>query len=76
MDMVGEKILCIKMKGVNSVKSGEIGIIQYVDGLYNIHVKWNNGSTLSLIPHLDEFEILTLKKERELKLKKLKKNEN
>lgn len=32
------------------VQPGEQGTVVYVDGLNTIHVEWNNGSNLGLIP--------------------------
>lgn len=38
------------------IKSGAIGIVKLVDDMGTIHVKWDNGRTLGLIPQVDEFE--------------------
>lgn len=55
----GTKIKLIKM--VNDpfpVKPGTIGIVESVDDAGTIHMHWQSGSSLGLIPGIDEFEIL------------------
>lgn len=37
---------------------GSEGTIEFVDDLGQIHVKWDNGSSLALIPEFDEYEII------------------
>jgi hypothetical protein len=54
---VGKRIRIIEMKGEN-FKSGTEGTITHIDDMCNIHVKWDNGSTLSVIPDEDRYEIL------------------
>lgn len=53
---VGKRIRIIEMKGEN-FPSGMEGVITSVDDMCNIHVKWDNGSTLSVIPDEDRYEI-------------------
>ena len=38
--------------------SGDEGTIKFIDGIGQIHVQWDNGSTLALIPGEDQYEIL------------------
>lgn len=55
----GTKIKLIKM--VNDpfpVKPGTIGMVESVDDAGTIHMHWQSGSSLGLIPGIDEFEIL------------------
>lgn len=53
------KIELIKMYDyINSVPSGTIGIVEFVDDIGNISVKWENGSTTNLIKGIDEYKIL------------------
>lgn len=42
---------------------GTKGIIDFVDDAGQIHVNWENGSALALIPHEDNFHIVGSKKE-------------
>lgn len=39
-----------------SVPVGEIGIIDFVDDIGTIHINWECGSSLGLIPNVDKFE--------------------
>jgi hypothetical protein len=41
-----------------SLKPGDLGTVQYICDAGTLHIKWDNGSTLGLIPGVDEFEIL------------------
>ena len=53
----GTTIRCIKMNDpIHSIPSGMKGEVEYVDALGYIHMKWENGSNLTLIPTKDTFE--------------------
>lgn len=55
----GTKVQLIKMYDyISPVSSGTIGSVDFIDDIGNIHMKWENGSRLSLIAGLDEFRIL------------------
>ena len=54
----GLKVKLIKMYDLYAPPTGTIGIIKCVDGAGNILVNWENGSSLSLISVIDEFEII------------------
>lgn len=41
------------------IEAGSIGEVDYVDDGGNIHMNWENGSTLSLIEEADSFEIIS-----------------
>ncbi len=41
------------------IPDGTIGEVQYVDDAGNIHMKWQNGRTLSLIDGVDDFEVIS-----------------
>lgn len=58
----GTKIKCIKLEdSFNPIPSGTVGSVEYVDDANQIHMNWENGSSLALIPELDEFEIIERK---------------
>ena len=38
------------------VESGTQGTVEFVDDMGQIHMKWDNGRTLALIPDADEFK--------------------
>jgi hypothetical protein len=48
-ELKGKSVRCIKMNDEYPVPSGTIG---------TIHVKWDNGSMLGLVPNEDIYEIL------------------
>ena len=41
------------------VPDGTVGDVQYIDDAGNIHMKWQNGRTLSLIDGVDDFEVIS-----------------
>lgn len=55
---LGTKVKLIKMDGEPQMPSGMTGMVRYVDDANQIHVCWDNGSTLALVPEVDEFEII------------------
>lgn len=58
----GTKIEIIEMQDeYNPVPTGTIGYVDFVDSEGQIHMNWNNGSTLALIVGIDKFKILDLK---------------
>lgn len=52
------KIKLIKMNDKQAVPAGTIGVVDFVDDIGTIHMKWENGSTLGLVVGEDEFEII------------------
>ena len=67
-DLIGHRVRCDEMYawidslGVEdkSAKAlaGVCGIVTSIDGMGQIHVKWDNGSTLALNAFVDKFTIL------------------
>ena len=56
----GTKIRLVYMNDpVNPVPPGTVGIVTDVDDIGNIHMKWENGSSLALIDGADVFEVMT-----------------
>lgn len=51
----GTRVKCIRMSGETSVKSGDLGTVNFVDDAGQIHVNWDNGSSLALIPGEDSY---------------------
>lgn len=49
----GDRIELICMKDSNGVPSGTKGTVDFVDDAGNVHMKWDNGSTLSFLPEID-----------------------
>lgn len=54
----GTKVQLIRMDDPQAPPAGTHGVITHVDDAGNIHVSWDNGSGLSLIPGEDEFKII------------------
>lgn len=55
----GTRIELIKMDDPYApVPSGTKGTVDFVDDMGTIHMIWDNGRTLALIPEVDKFEII------------------
>lgn len=56
----GTRIRLIHMSEeiAQAVPAGTIGIVTNVDYIGTIHMAWETGSSLGLIPEVDEFEIV------------------
>lgn len=54
----GTRIKLIRMVDIHSIPSGTKGTVELVDDMGTIHMKWDNGRALGLIPEIDEFEII------------------
>lgn len=62
-EIKGKRIRLLRMEDpYTKLKSGDEGTITGVDDLNQIMVKWDSGSSLSLIPNVDEYEILESRK--------------
>lgn len=58
-ELTGKKVKLIKMVDpYTDLKSGDMGVIDFVDDAGQIQVSWENGSKLALIPGVDQYEIL------------------
>lgn len=42
-----------------TIKPGDKGTLDFIDDVGTLHVKWDNGSFLGLIPGEDKFTFLT-----------------
>jgi len=47
------------MEGEQSVPPGSRGVVDHVDDIGQIHMKWENGSCLALNIEVDRFDIIT-----------------
>ncbi len=55
----GTRIQLIKMfDKIHPVPEGTKGIVDFVDDIGTIHMKWENGSSLGLITGVDKFKII------------------
>lgn len=62
-EIIGKRVRLLRMEDpYTKLKSGDEGVVTGVDDLNQIMVKWDDGSSLSLIPNIDEYEILESRK--------------
>lgn len=54
----GTKVELQSMAGETQMPSGLTGVVKFVDDIGSIHVSWENGSSLALIPGEDEFQVI------------------
>ena len=54
----GTRVRLFSMTGEPQMQEGLAGTVRFVDDIGSIHVNWENGSTLALIPDEDDFEIV------------------
>ena len=55
----GTKICCDNMADdLAPIESGTIGKVDFVDDAGQIHVNWQNGRTLALVPETDSFHVV------------------
>ena len=55
----GTPIRLYSMEGEQTVPPGSRGVVDHVDDIGQIHMKWENGSSLALIVEEDRFDIIT-----------------
>jgi hypothetical protein len=58
MTLKSQRVRLIQMSDPDPIQPGEIGEIQFQDGIGQLHVKWESGRTLALIPGEDQFEFI------------------
>ena len=57
-ELVGKRVELIYMCDDQTPEPGTKGVIKRVDDIGIIHVDWENGSNLGLIPDEDKYRIL------------------
>lgn len=58
-ELAGKRVRCIEMiDDPNPIQSGAMGTILFTDDAGIVHVAWDNGRSLSLIPDIDRWEII------------------
>lgn len=55
---IGRTIVIIKMDDPQAPPPHTRGVIQHIDGIGQIHVDWENGSTLAVQPMNDVYKII------------------
>lgn len=57
--IIGKRIKMIKMNNEPyPVEPGTMGTVKFIDDSGQIHVNWDNGRTLAIIPRIDEYQIM------------------
>ena len=51
----GTRIQLIAMSGESDMPSGLMGTVDFVDDIGQLHMKWDNGRSLALVPGEDDF---------------------
>ena len=60
---IGTKIQLISMRDEKyPILPRTIGEVTHIDDLGSIHMKWQNGSSLALIPKVDSFKVVAAEK--------------
>ncbi len=59
----GTRIRLDYMADSRGVPAGTEGTVLTVDSIGQIHMKWDNGRTLALVPETDSFSIISAKEE-------------
>jgi hypothetical protein len=54
----GKRIRLIKMDDIQAPPPGTMGTIKFIDGIGQIHIAWDNGSSLAVQPENDEYQII------------------
>ena len=52
----GSRLRLISMDDPHGVPEGTVGEVELVDDIGQIHVRWETGSGLALIPEVDRFQ--------------------
>ncbi len=65
----GSRIQLIRMNDpYHPVPPNTYGTVEFVDDGGNIHMKWDNGRTLALVPGADKFQKIKLERSPEMKM--------
>lgn len=55
---VGAIVVLDQMDDIQAPPAGTTGKVSYIDDIGNIHVRWETGSSLALIPEVDKFHVV------------------
>ncbi len=55
----GTRIQLIAMSGESDMPSGLMGTVNFVDGIGQLQMKWDNGRSLALVPGVDRFNTVS-----------------
>lgn len=71
---IGDTIILEEMVGEN-LPNGLKGTIRKIDDIGQIHVNWENGSSLAIDPKIDKFEVIKQKEIQQINLEETKNTE-
>lgn len=54
----GTRVELIHMDDKYSPEEGTRGTVKFVDGIGQIHVNWDSGSSLALVPEVDKWRVI------------------
>lgn len=58
---VGDRVRLIYTSDqYTNLKRGDEGTVFSIDSMGTVHIKWDNGSNLGLIPHEDRWEVISV----------------
>ena len=57
-ELIGKRIKMLYMEDNFPVPPNTMGTIKNIDDMNVSHVKWDNGSTLGVLPDIDKYVIL------------------
>jgi hypothetical protein len=56
---VGDRVRLVTVSDEwTDLEPGSLGTVTFIDSLGTVHVDWDSGSQLGLVPGQDEFEVL------------------
>ena len=55
---IGTTLELVEMQGEKQMPKGLRGVVTHIDDAAQIHVKWQNGSSLAIIPEIDKFVVI------------------
>ena len=58
--LIGRRLRLVRCNDANTtLLPGDLGTVSHVDDIGTVHVEWDNGSTLGLVPREDAWTILS-----------------
>ena len=55
---IGTTLELVEMQGEKQMPKGLRGVVTHIDDVAQIHVRWQNGSSLAIIPEVDKFVVI------------------
>jgi hypothetical protein len=58
-ELTGKRVRIVRLEDpYTNLKPGDEGVVRGVDDMGHILMNWDNGSTLNILPEMDEFDII------------------